>query len=134
MQRSPTLVTNIEPSAQLAYAAYNEGTLEDNDLIATSMPLTLAKSSHVMLTEQSRNLDKELLDGLTRVGFKLDYGDGGTGWQFKYLTRGGGYYFNVGCSDLVVSGEIRLIAVLGHRMLCRRWRADEERRDSLPPT
>jgi hypothetical protein len=21
----------------------------------------------------------------------------GTGWQFKYLTRGGGYYFNVGC-------------------------------------
>jgi cation diffusion facilitator CzcD-associated flavoprotein CzcO len=109
VQRSSTLVTNIEPSAQLAYAAYNEGTLEDNDLIATSMPLVLAKRSHVMLTEQSRNLDKELLDGLTRVGFKLDYGDGGTGWQFKYLTRGGGYYFNVGCSDLVASGAIRLI-------------------------
>jgi cation diffusion facilitator CzcD-associated flavoprotein CzcO len=109
VQRSSTLVTNIEPSAQLAYAAYNEGTLEDNDLIATSMPLTLAKRSHVMLTEQSRNLDKDLLDGLTRVGFKLDYGEGGTGWQFKYLTRGGGYYFNVGCSDLVASGVIRLI-------------------------
>jgi cation diffusion facilitator CzcD-associated flavoprotein CzcO len=109
VQRSPTLVTNIEPSAQLAYAAYNEGTLEDNDLIATSMPLTLARRSHVMLTDQSRNLDKDLLDGLTRVGFKLDYGDGGTGWQFKYLTRGGGYYFNVGCSDLVASGAIRLI-------------------------
>ena len=109
VQRSSTLVTNIEPSAQLAYAAYNEGTLEDNDLIATSMPLTLAKRSHIMLTEQSRNLDKELLDGLTRVGFKLDYGDGGTGWQFKYLTRGGGYYFNVGCSDLVAGGAIRLI-------------------------
>ncbi len=108
VQRSPTLVTNIEPSAQLAYAAYNEGTLEDNDLIATSMPLVLAKRSHVMLTEQSKNLDKDLLDGLTRIGFKLDYGDGGTGWQFKYLTRGGGYYFNVGCSDLVVSGEIGL--------------------------
>ncbi len=109
VQRSSTLVTNIEPSAQLAYAAYNEGTLEDNDLIATSMPLVLARRSHVMLTEQSRNLDKELLDGLTRVGFKLDYGDGGTGWQFKYLTRGGGYYFNVGCSDLVASGAIKLI-------------------------
>jgi cation diffusion facilitator CzcD-associated flavoprotein CzcO len=108
VQRSPTLVTNIEPSAQLAYAAYNEGTLEDNDLIASSMPLVLAKRSHVMLTEQSKNLDKDLLDGLDRVGFKLDYGDGGTGWQFKYLTRGGGYYFNVGCSDLVVSGEIGL--------------------------
>ena len=109
VQTSSTLVTNIEPSAQLAYAAYNEGTLEDNDLIATSMPLTLAKRSHVMLTEQSRNLDKDLLDGLMRVGFKLDYGEGGTGWQFKYLTRGGGYYFNVGCSDLVAGGAIRLI-------------------------
>jgi putative flavoprotein involved in K+ transport len=108
MQRSPTLIVNIEPSAQLAYAAYNEGTLEDNDLIATSMPLELARKSHVMLTEQSKKLDQPLLDALARVGFKLDYGEGNTGWQFKYLTRGGGYYFNVGCSDLVARGEIDL--------------------------
>jgi cation diffusion facilitator CzcD-associated flavoprotein CzcO len=108
VQRSPTLVTNIEPSAQLAYATYNEGTLEDNDLIAASMPTPLAKKTHVMLTEQSKELDKELLDGLRKVGFKLDFGEAGTGWQFKYLTRGGGYYFNVGCSNLVVEGAIRL--------------------------
>ncbi|MCP1912255.1 putative flavoprotein involved in K+ transport [Bradyrhizobium elkanii] len=108
VQRSSTLITNIEPSAQLAYAAYNEGTLEDNDLIATSMPLVLAKRSHVLMTEQSKELDKPLLDGLTRKGFKLDFGDSGTGWQFKYLTRGGGYYFNVGCSDLVASGAVAL--------------------------
>ncbi len=108
VQRSPTLITNIEPSAQLAYAAYNEGTLEDNDLIATSMPLTLARRSHQMITEQSKEFDKELLDGLATVGFKLDYGDDDTGWQFKYLTRGGGYYFNVGCSDLVARREIAL--------------------------
>src|ERR1700731_2904512 len=108
VQRSPTLITNIEPSAQLAYAAYNEGTLEDNDLIATSMPLPLAKKSHQSITELSKELDKDLLDGLRRKGFKLDYGEDGTGWQFKYLTRGGGYYFNVGCSDLVARGEIGL--------------------------
>lgn len=108
VQRSPTLVTNIEPSAQLAYATYNEGTLDDNDLIATSMPTPLAKKTHVMLTEQSKELDKELLDGLRRVGFKLDFGEAGTGWQFKYLTRGGGYYFNVGCSNLIVEGAIKL--------------------------
>jgi cation diffusion facilitator CzcD-associated flavoprotein CzcO len=108
VQRSSTLITNIEPSAQLAYAAYNEGTLDDNDLIATSMPLTLARRHHAMLTEQSRKLDGELLEGLERVGFRLDFGEEGIGWQFKYLTRGGGYYFNVGCSDLVVSGAIKL--------------------------
>jgi putative flavoprotein involved in K+ transport len=108
VQRSPTLITNIEPSAQLAYAAYNEGTLDDNDLIATSMPLKLARRSHQMITEQSKKLDQDLLDALAQIGFKLDYGEDNTGWQFKYLSRGGGYYFNVGCSDLVASGAIKL--------------------------
>ena len=108
VQRSSTLVTNIEPSAQLAYANYSEGTLEDNDLIATSMPLVLARRTHQMLTAQSKTLDQTLLDGLTRIGFELDFGEDGTGWQFKYLTRGGGYYFNVGCSDLLVEGAVKL--------------------------
>jgi putative flavoprotein involved in K+ transport len=61
-----------------------------------------------MITEQSKKLDGALLEGLARIGFKLDYGEDDTGWQFKYLSRGGGYYFNVGCSDLVVSGAIKL--------------------------
>jgi thioredoxin reductase len=108
VQRSSTLIVSIEPSAQLVYTPYNEGTLDDNDLIATSMPLPLARKSHQALTELSKDLDKDLLDGLQRRGFKLDYGEDGTGWQFKYLTRGGGYYFNVGCSDLIVRGEIGL--------------------------
>jgi thioredoxin reductase len=108
VQRNSTLITSIEPSAQLVYAPYNEGTLDDNDLIATSMPLPLAKKSHQLVTDLSKELDKDLLDGLREKGFKLDYGEGGTGWQFKYLTRGGGYYFNVGCSDLIISGEIGL--------------------------
>jgi putative flavoprotein involved in K+ transport len=50
-----------------------------------------------------------LLDALERVGFKLDFGEDGTGWQFKYLTRGGGYYFNVGCSDLVADSSVGLV-------------------------
>ena len=107
-QRSSTLVVSIEPSAQLVYAPYNEGTLEDNDLIATSMPLKLARKSHAMTAEKSKALDRELLEGLERAGFKLDFGEDNTGWQFKYLTRGGGYYFNVGCSDLIVKGDIAL--------------------------
>src|SRR6266571_512879 len=107
VQRSPTLIVNIEPSAQLPYALYDEGPpLEDCDLITMSIPLQLSRKSHRLLTEQARKLDKKLLDGLERVGFKLDFGEDGTGWQFKYLTRGGGYYFNVGCSDLIVEGEI----------------------------
>src|SRR5580693_4594228 len=109
VQRSSTLIVNVEPSAQLPYALYDEGpSLEDCDLITASIPLPLARKSHVLLTEQAKKIDKQLLDGLERVGFKLDFGEDGTGWQFKYLTRGGGYYFNVGCSDLIINGEIGL--------------------------
>ncbi len=109
VQRSSTMVVNVEPSAQLPYALYDEGPpLEDCDLITMSVPLRLAKMSHVMLTEQAKRLDQPLLDALAQRGFKLDFGDRGTGWQFKYLTRGGGYYFNVGCSDLIVDGEVGL--------------------------
>ncbi len=109
VQRSPTLVVNIEPSAQLPYTLYAEGpALEDCDLITVSMPTPLVRKAHVGYTEKSRELDKDLLNGLEKIGFKLDFGDDGTGWQFKYLTRGGGYYFNVGCSDMLVDGTINL--------------------------
>src|SRR5213080_1762340 len=61
VQRSSTLIVNIEPSAQLPYALYGEGPpLEDCDLITTSIPLTLAKKSHVLFTERAKNLDREL--------------------------------------------------------------------------
>jgi thioredoxin reductase len=109
VQRSSTMIVNVEPSAQLQYALYDEGLpLEDCDLITASMPLSVVRKGHIALTETAKNMDKKLLDGLDRRGFKLDFGDDGAGWQFKYLTRGGGYYFNVGCSDLIVNGEIGL--------------------------
>lgn len=110
VQRSPTLVVNIEPSAQLPYTLYEEGpALEDCDFITLSMPTPLVRRAHVTYTRRSRELDKDLLDGLEKIGFRLDFGDNETGWQFKYLTRGGGYYFNVGCSNMLVEGKIRLV-------------------------
>ena len=110
VQRSSTMVVNVEPSAQLPYALYDEGLpIEDCDLIVTSMPLKLLRKSHIALTEQAKKIDQPLLEALERKGFKLDFGDDDTGWQFKYLTRGGGYYFNVGCSDLIVEGKVGLI-------------------------
>jgi cation diffusion facilitator CzcD-associated flavoprotein CzcO len=109
VQRSPTLITQCEPSAQLVYSLYSEGPpLEDCDLITVSVPYQLARKSHQLATQKSKELDQPLLDALEKKGFKLDYGEDFTGWQFKYLTRGGGYYFNVGCSDLIVEGKVGL--------------------------
>jgi cation diffusion facilitator CzcD-associated flavoprotein CzcO len=109
VQRSPTLIINCDPSAQLVYALYSEGPpLEDCDLIAASVPFAVARKGHQLATAHAKNLDKALLDRLEGKGFRLSDGDDGTGWQFLYLTRGGGYYFNVGCSDLVAEGKIGL--------------------------
>ena len=109
VQRSPTLITNCDPSAQLVYSLYSEGPpLEDCDLITASIPLKISRESHKLATQHAKNLDKALLDRLEQKGFRLCDGEDGTGWQFLYLTRGGGYYFNVGCSDLIADGRIGL--------------------------
>jgi len=110
IQRSPSLVVNIEPSAQFPYKLYDEDRGTDEcDFITTSMPTPLVKQAHRHFTKAARTTDKALLDGLEKIGFRLDFGDNDTGWQFKYLTRGGGYYFNVGCSDLLAEGKIDLV-------------------------
>ena len=60
VQRSSTLIVNIEPSAQLPYALYDEGPpLEDCDLITASIPLALARKSHLLMTERAKQLDKD---------------------------------------------------------------------------
>ena len=110
VQRSPSMVVNVEPSAQLPYQLYNEGpNTDDCDLITISSPLEVLKKTHQLLTQKTKKIDKPLLDKLTSVGLKLEYGEENSGWQFKYLTRGGGYYFNVGASDLIADGNIKVL-------------------------
>ncbi|MGB0629296.1 MAG: FAD-dependent oxidoreductase [Alphaproteobacteria bacterium] len=109
IQRSATSVINVEPSAQLPYTLYDEDlTLETKDLIAASTPLQPLKEAHRLMAEESTRLDADLLAALEGKGFKIDREDV-YGWQFKFMNRGGGYYFNVGCSDLIVDGKVGLI-------------------------
>ena len=61
VQRSPTLVVNVEPSAQLYDGIYyGDGpTLADRDLINTSFPLPVMKHAHTLLTAKARALKAE---------------------------------------------------------------------------
>lgn len=111
VQRSPTLVVNIDPSAQLYDKTYlGDGPPVDvRDLLNASVPLEVVKASHKIITREVRELDAPLLSRLEQAGFRLEFGEDGTGWPLKFRTRGGGYYFNVGCSELIADGRIRLI-------------------------
>jgi putative flavoprotein involved in K+ transport len=96
--------------AQSVYAIYFEGIpFEDCDLLATSFPYPVLQRAYQLSTAQGRQVDKALLDGLAARGFRLHFGEDDTGFQMMYLRRGGGYYFNVGCSDLIISGQIGLL-------------------------
>jgi putative flavoprotein involved in K+ transport len=109
IQRSKTYVISLR-EAQSVYAIYSEGiAFEDCDLLAASFPYPVLQRSYQLSTARGREVDKALLDGLEKSGFRLHYGEDETGFQMMYLRRGGGYYFNVGCSDLIIAGKIKLL-------------------------
>ena len=111
VQRSPTMVVNVDPSAQLYDQSYlGEGPpVEIRDILNSGIPLPVIKASHKLITNEVKKLDADLLQRLEQAGFRLEFGEDGTGWPLKFRTRGGGYYFNVGCSELIAVGKIRLI-------------------------
>ena len=110
VQRSSTLIISLK-EAQRVYELYQQGApIEDCDLVATASPYPLLVKGYQMTAEACKNADAKLLEGLAARGFRLDNGDpDDTGYQMKYLRRGGGYYFNVGASDLIVEGKIKLL-------------------------
>ena len=114
VQRSPTMVQNVVPTAQKPYAMYEQGyPMEYCDMLAVGTPFPLVKLSNRRANEEARELDKELHQGLEAAGFRLNRGEDGVGWQMMYLTRGGGYYFNVGCSELISQGRIKVVPLQG---------------------
>jgi len=109
IQRSPTLVVSLK-EAQAPYALYDEDIpFEDKDLLAVSSPFPIYRRAHRLITEKNRVADKDMLDGLESRGFRTSSGDDGSGWQILYQNRGGGYYFDAGCSEMIVDGRIGLI-------------------------
>ena len=110
VQRSPTMVVNVEP-AQLYDRLYlDDGPpIEIRDLLNTNVPLPVMKAAHRIITDDVKARDAALLTRLARAGFQLEFGENGTGWPLKFRTRGGGYYFNVGCSELIADGKVGLI-------------------------
>ena len=62
----------------------------------------------IPLYDQMRERDADFYQRLADAGFQLDWGEDGSGLFMKYLRRGSGYYIDVGASELVAAGEIKL--------------------------
>ena len=110
IQRGSTTVVSIDPSARLNEAVWDEGPpLEDCDLVVASATPSLIVKNYKRVAKRMLELDRELIEGLQRIGFKHDMGEDGAGHQMKYFRRGGGYNLDAGSSALMIKGEIGLL-------------------------
>ena len=59
-------------------------------------------------TTQIRERDADFYERLEQAGFQHDWGEDDSGLFMKYLRRASGYYIDVGASELVANGDIKL--------------------------
>ena len=83
-------------------------TTEKADTIFASLPYRIMHEFQIPIYEQIRERDADYYKRLEDAGFILDFGDDDSGLFMKYLRRGSGYYIDVGASDLVADGRIKL--------------------------
>ncbi|OPF63116.1 NAD(P)/FAD-dependent oxidoreductase [Hydrogenophaga sp. H7] len=115
IQRSSTHIAPSNSLMELALGGlYSEEALKNGidhhkaDLIFASVPYKIMHTFHIPVYEEMKKRDADLYSRLEKAGFLLDFGDDGSGLFMKYLRRGSGYYIDVGASELVANGSIKL--------------------------
>ena len=115
VQRSSTHIARSDSLMELALGGlYSEEALasgmttEKADLTFASLPYRIMHQFQIPVYQQIRERDAEFYQRLEKAGFMLDFGDDQSGLFMKYLRRGSGYYIDVGASELVADGSIKL--------------------------
>lgn len=115
VQRSPTLVVRSETLQTMGWGrlfseeALRQGiSTERADLLLASQPYRLLTAAHQRLWQQIAERDAGFYDRLRQAGFQLHFGPDGSGLTPMYLRRGSGYYIDVGGSELIIRGDVRL--------------------------
>ncbi len=115
VQRSSTHVVKSNTLMDIGLSAlYSEKAIRNGidhhkaDLIFASLPYKVLPAVQVPLYEQMKKKDADFYRRLEKAGFMLDWGDDGSGLFMKYLRRGSGYYIDVGASELVADGKVKL--------------------------
>ncbi|KAF5382247.1 hypothetical protein D9757_008944 [Collybiopsis confluens] len=110
-QRGSTLIVTTNTFLQVFFKGlYDEDgpPTEVADLISFSYPLAFMAELGKRQTLDCEKLDQELLEGLKKRGFKLDRGLGDAGVFLNAWGKRGGHYIDVGASQLIVDGKIKL--------------------------
>jgi len=106
--RSSSLMEYALGSLYSEQAVANGITVDKADLINASIPYRIMPQFHIPAYNTIKKVDADFYARLEKAGFMLDWGADGSGLFMKYLRRGSGYYIDVGASDLVAEGKIKL--------------------------
>jgi putative flavoprotein involved in K+ transport len=120
IQRTSTHIAPSDSLMELALGGlYSEQAVKAGidhhraDLVFASVPYRIMHTFHIPVYEEMKRRDADLYARLAQAGFMLDFGDDGSGLFMKYLRRGSGYYIDVGASELVANGSIKLRSGVG---------------------
>ncbi len=115
VQRSSTHIVRSDSLMEIGLGAlYSQEAVESGittekaDMTFASIPYRIMHEFQIPLYDQMRERDADFYERLERAGFLLDWGEDNSGLFMKYLRRGSGYYIDVGASDLVANGDIKL--------------------------
>lgn len=115
VQRSSTHIVKSDSLMEFALgdlyserAVANGMTTSKADLTFASIPYAILHEFQIPVFNAIRERDADFYERLEKSGFMLDFGDDDSGLFMKYLRRGSGYYIDVGASDLVANGQIKL--------------------------
>jgi len=117
IQRSSTHIARSQTLMKLALgdlyseeALANGVTTEMADMIFASLPYRILHTFQIPVYQEMARVDADFYQALDDAGFLLDWGDDGSGLFMKYLRRGSGYYIDVGASQLIIDGKVKLRA------------------------
>jgi putative flavoprotein involved in K+ transport len=115
VQRSSTHIVRSEPLMKHGLGAlYSEEAVQNGittakaDLIFASLPYRIMHEFQIPIYDRIREIDADFYSALEKAGFQLDFGSDGSGLFLKYLRRGSGYYIDIGASQLIIDGKIKL--------------------------
>jgi putative flavoprotein involved in K+ transport len=115
VQRTSTHIARSDSLMELALGAlYSERAVADGittntaDMIFASIPYKIMPTFQIPVYEEMQRQDAEFYRALEDAGFMLDFGDDGSGLFMKYLRRASGYYIDVGASQLIIDGNVKL--------------------------
>jgi putative flavoprotein involved in K+ transport len=115
IQRSPTTVVRSETLMEMAFKnLYSEEAVakgidvDKADLIFASTPFRLLAAGQIPLAAKMAARDADLLTRLNMAGFQTDLGEDNSGQMMKAFRTGSGYYLDVGCSELIASGQVKV--------------------------